>query len=170
MPKLRHIDNPGDARFVTFSCFQWHPYLSTAWAKNTVLQGLAHLRTERNVSILGWVLMPEHVHLVLRPPEGARLGDLLGRFKSWTSRQILNSPGFTGRMVHRNDGKRALWQRRCYDHNCRTPQEVRVKIEYCHKNPVRRSLVENPSKWLWSSYNWYSREGPVVLEIDGFDL
>jgi putative transposase len=114
--------------------------------------------------------MPEHVHLVLLPPDGLGLGDAMGRFKSWTARQILNDPEFRGIVLQRNDGSPALWQRRCYDHNCRTPEATNQKVEYCHYNPVRRGLVDHPSKWPWSSYNWYRDEEEVVLGIDGIEI
>jgi putative transposase len=114
--------------------------------------------------------MPEHVHLVLLPPWGLKLGEAIGHFKSWSSRRILNDPEFKAAVQYRNDGRRALWQRRCYDHNCRTFEAVRQKIEYCHKNPVTRGLVDHPSEWPWSSYNWYRGKGPIVLEIDGMEM
>ncbi len=170
MPSLRHFDDLGTARFVTFTCYRRHRYLVTTPARTILLQGLVHLRMQRHIQILGWVLMPEHVHLVLLPPDGLSLGDAIGRFKSWTARQILSAPEFRGVVLRRNDGSPALWQRRCYDHNCRHPQVARQKIEYCHQNPVRRGLVDHPSKWPWSSYNWYRGEGPIVLEIDGLNM
>ncbi len=167
MPRLRHFDTLGTARFVTFTCYHRYRYLTTTSAREVLIQGLVHLRTLRKVRILGWVLMPEHVHLVLLPPGGLRLGDAIGRFKSWTARQILNAREFKAAVQYRNDGKRALWERRCYDHNCRTPEAVLQKIEYCHMNPVRRGLVDHPSEWSWSSYNWCRGEGPILLSIDG---
>ena len=114
--------------------------------------------------------MPEHLHMVLIPPDDLRLGDAIGRFKSWTARQVIDSAMLSGEPPCRGDGRRALWQRRCYDHNCRRVEDVRQKIEYCHKNPVVRGLVDSPSKWVWSSYNWYRGEGRIVLDIDGLEL
>ncbi|MBU0984105.1 MAG: transposase [candidate division Zixibacteria bacterium] len=170
MPRLRHYDNLGTARFVTFTCFRRHRYLTTQIARDIVLAGVSHLRSYRHIRILGWVVMPEHVHLVLMPPDGCALGDAIGRFKAWTSRKILSDPAYTGRVLRRDDGRRALWQRRCYDHNCRTQDVVREKINYCHLNPVKRELVRHPSDWPWSSYNWYRGEGQIVLAIDGLEL
>jgi putative transposase len=169
MPRLRHLDALGTTRFVTFTCYRRHQYLTTDLARQVLIQGLVHLRMQRDVRILGWVLMPEHVHFVLLPPEGLRLGEAMGRFKNWTARQILSASEFKGVVLYRNDGRRALWQRRSYDHNCRTPEVVRQKIEYCHKNPVRRGLADCPSEWPWSSYNWYRHEGLILLDIDGIE-
>ncbi len=170
MPKLRHFDNLGTARFITFTCYRRYRYLTTLLSRTILLEGLTHLRTYRHIRVFGWVLMPEHVRLVLRPPDQCDLGDAIGRFKAWTSRAILNAPAFRDKVLLRSDGRRALWQRRCYDHNCRTPEDVREKIAYCHKNPVRRGLAAHPSDWPWSSYNWYQGEGRIVLEIDRLTL
>lgn len=113
--------------------------------------------------------MPEHVHLVLHPPLGLELGRVIGQMKARSAHRIIQSCG-TGRVVlKRANGTHGVWQRRCYDYNCRTTDEVREKIEYCHKNPVRRGLVVSMSDWPWSSYRWYAGKGDIVLDMDGFE-
>jgi len=170
MTRLRHFDNLGDARFVTFTCFGRRQYLTNPVARKVVLQGLDYLRNQRQVRVLGWVIMPDHLHLVLLPPDPVKLGEVIGRFKSWTAQQILSALRPAGAVKCRDDGSPAMWQRRCYDYNCRTPEAVRQKINYCHNNPVTRGLVDEPSQWPWSSCNWYRGESEVLLEIDGIEL
>jgi putative transposase len=170
MPKLRHFDDSGVARFVTFTCFRRHGYLSTAQTRQTVIQALVFTRVKKGIQILGWVIMPEHMHLVLAPPPGVKLGDAIGRLKHWTARHILKQIRDRSFVLQRGDGSPAVWQRRCYDHNCHTIDSVRQKIGYCHTNPVRRGLVDEPGRWPWSSYNWYRDEEPVLLDIDGIKL
>jgi putative transposase len=68
------------------------------------------------------------------------------------------------------EGRLVFWQIRCYDHNCRTPEIVREKIEYCHKNPVVRGLVSDPAEWSCSSYNWYAGCENVPLSMDEADF
>lgn len=166
MTRLRHYDNLGTARFVTFSCYQRHPYFSDDNNIDLLLSEIASLRTRQNVKILEYVIMPEHVHLVLLPPDGMKLGPVLGQMKARTSMAIRkNSPTLT-----RSTGQSAVWQRRCYDHNCRLPATVTEKINYCHKNPVNRGLVNDSGEWPWSSYNWYQGKKVVSIEIDGFNL
>jgi len=169
MTKLRHFDGFGTARFITFTCYRRRRLLTTPATRWTIVNGLHHLRTERGIRILAWVIMPEHVHFVLLPPDSEELGRELGRFKSWTARQIIDAGEVRTAIAKRNTGHAAVWQRRCYDHNCRTVETVKEKIAYCHANPVKRRLVSSPELWLWSSYNWYQGEGRVVLEIDGIE-
>jgi len=131
------------------------------------------MREKHNIKILGYVLMPEHVHLVLHPPEGLRLGVVVGQLKAYSARAVLAAWSKQGisvpqQLVIENGGfrKHALWQRRCYDHNCRTVEKVREKINYCHNNPVSRGLVSEPGEWPWSSYRWYAGRRDVPLIID----
>ncbi len=74
MTKLRHYDNLGTARFITFSCYRRYPVLRQDFALSVVVEQLAAIRKEHNIQLLGYVLMPEHIHLVLNPPDGVRLG------------------------------------------------------------------------------------------------
>jgi len=66
--------------------------------------------------------------------------------------------------------KYQIFERRCYDHNCRTVEIVKEKILYCHKNPVTRGLVTSPEDWEWSSYRWYQGERDVPLAMDEVEL
>ena len=110
--------------------------------------------------LMGYVIMPEHVHLVLLPPEKMKLGLVIREIKSKMAREYF--------ALVRNDimGTRIFWQKRCYDHNCRSAASVREKINYCHNNPVRRGLVSDPADYEWSSYNWYKGETDVPLAMD----
>ena len=170
MTRLRHFDNLGTTRFVTFSCFRHHPFVKEHFAREILIQGLEHLRVRRHVRIIRWVVMPDHVHLVLLPSVDVRLGPAIGQLKSWTSQQILRSSELRQPVLCRDDGSPAVWERRCYDHNCHNEEVVRTKVEYCHNNPVRRGLVKHASDWPWSSYNWYRGEGKMLLEIDGMAM
>jgi len=173
MTRLRHSDDLGTARFVTFSCYRRYPLLNEDIAALSVLNELGAMRAEHNIGILGYVLMPDHVHLVLHPPDGIRLGIVIGQMKARVARAILATWSDQGipvpeQLVVKDGGcrKHALWQRRCYDHNCRTPDAVREKINYCHNNPVNRGLVSEPGEWRWSSYRWYVGKRDVPLPID----
>ena len=173
MTRLRHYDNLGTARFVTFSCYRRYPLLNEDTAALLFLIELGAIRTEHNIRILGYVLMPDHVHLVLYPPEEIRLGVVIGQMKARIVRAILAAWSERGspvpeQLVVKNGGcrKHVIWQRRCYDHNCRTAEAVREKINYCHNNPVHRGLVSEPGEWRWSSYQWYAGKCDVPLAID----
>lgn len=169
MPKLRHFDHLDTVRFVTFSCFRRHPYLLFAAACDSVVSELAKVRRQKTIRILGWVLMPDHVHLVVRPTGPGQLGRIVGQMKARAARSVISKVA-PEQCCRRADGHIAIWERRCYDHNCRTIEDALEKIRYCHYNPVKAGLVECAEDWPWSSCRWYIGRTDLELEIDGLDL
>ena len=177
MPRLRHYDRLGTARFITFTCYHRRQLLTDTETIQTFVECLGEVARTRAVLILGWVVMPEHVHLVLRPPDDVAVGEFVGELKSRSARTILRRWKERGMAQLRaltkprtQPVRYQFWQGRCYDHNCRTSDAVREKISYCHNNPVKRGLVAESGEWRWSSYNWYAGVDPVVLEIDGMEV
>lgn len=167
MPKLRHFDNLGTARFITFSTYRRRPVLLADEACKTLASEINRMRLDLNIKLLGYVFMPDHVHLVLFPPDGSELGKIIGQAKARSARFIGRISGLKGELLNGGDKPSIrVWQLRCYDHNCRSPLATREKIEHCHKNPVTRGLVKEPGEWRWSSYNWYKGVSSVPLEID----
>ena len=117
--------------------------------------------------------MPEHVHLVLLPPDNIKLGPIIGQLKSKSALASIAymqkySPELLLKITFKREGtlRRIFWQKRCYDHNCRSTKTVMEKINYCHKNPVIRELVQSPEDWTWSSYNWYNGKKDVPIQMD----
>jgi len=163
--RLHHYDDLGTARFVTFSCFMRAPSLTLSNAMVILARELDRARQTHGFLLLGYVFMPDHVHLVLLPPEGMKLGQVVGEIKSRSARAY-----FATVPIGPPDAAHVFWQRRCYDHNCRTLETVCEKIRYCHNNPVRRGLVADASDWVWSSYNAYLGKADVPLVVEAIPL
>jgi len=171
--KLRHFDHDGRARFITFSTYHHLPVLSNALFRGIVVDAIDEGRRTFGFRLLAYVVMPDHVHLVIIPPIDSDVGYLVGEIKRLSARSIHTAlkgkeSDLSANLVVERGGRRrfALWQRRCYDHNCRTDESVWEKVTYCHNNPVRRGLVDDPAKWCWSSYCWYQGHPGSLLEID----
>ncbi len=145
-------------RFTTFSCYRRLPFLRDDRACIQFLQVLSELRQTNSFKLYGYVLMPEHVHLVLHPQEGEKAGLLIGQLKGVTSRRFFQ--------LHHGNDKHVFWNKRCYDNSCRTTEDVKQKIEYCHNNPVKRGLITQPNEWKWSSFNWYNGKRNELIEMD----
>jgi len=163
--RLRHYDNLGSVRFTTFSTFRREPTFMTDSVRRLFVQHLSAMRDSHRFKLLGYVVMPEHIHLVFWPTDDCMAGRMIGELKSRFARDY-----FAWQPVGGHNDRRVFWQRRCFDHNCRTPHSVWQKIEYCHNNPVRRGLVGSPSDWKWSSYNWYHGVAEVPIAMDVVDL
>jgi len=174
MPKLRHYDKLNTARFVTFSCYRRHKLLLHSSTIEVFLEELARIRSEKRVRIFGYVVMPEHVHLVLHVPDTLKLGSVIAQLKSRSASRIISNRilQLSDDCRMKRDGRErwAFWQPRCYDHNCRSNETLLEKIKYCHNNPVKRGLVTEPGMWRWSSYNWYIGDRDVPLEMDRLDI
>ena len=177
MTQLRHFDHLNTARFVTFSCYHRFRLLASPPVIRVFLEELDGVRNRHGLKLHGYVVKPEHVHLVLWPPDAVKLGVVIGQLKSLSARRMLPilraQRGTTlDRLEVRRNGESRLvvWQIRCYDHNCWTPEIVREKIKYCHKNPVVRGLVSDPGAWRWSSYNWYVGCTDVPITMDEADF
>ena len=164
MPKLRHYDDLGTARFVTFSCYRKMEFLADANARSLLIMQIDMARFKHGFKLWGYVIMPDHVHLVIMPPKNMKLGLVIREIKSKMAREYFAQ-------ASPNVGvTRVFWQKRCYDHNCRSAGTVREKIIYCHNNPVKRGLVRHPGEYRWSSYNWYAGQRDVPLALDEFQL
>lgn len=173
MPQLRHYDGYGTARFITFSCYQRWQLIIRDDIRLAILRQVDVVRIKFQFKLLAYVLMPEHVHLVLHPKEPTAIGKVIGQIKSLAARQIVeilqseNNPVLRKLGAFRdNRANHAIWLPRCYDHNCRTTETTIEKINYCHWNPVRRGLVASPADWRWSSYSYYGESCDAPIEID----
>jgi putative transposase len=133
------------------------------------------MRRRFSIRIYGYVVMPEHVHLLVSEPDQKTLADAMHYIKiSFAKRfrahpriphptvpQLMTVPQVRGRSVAPNlgspDGRlekdtTRFWQARYYDRNVRNEEELTVKLRYLHRNPVKRGLIKTPADWKWSSF------------------
>jgi len=166
-----------DVHCLTFSTFQRRPFFLGKRPPYWYLKVLARARQECPFHLFAYVIMPEHVHVVLQPLPGVAIRRVLWYLKRPMTTRVLrwvrrHRPDFLPRLAHmRPSGKIAhrFWLRGGgYDRNLRSPSDVHEKIRYIHANPVRRGLVEHPEDWPWSSAaEWISgRKGPVPIDWD----
>ncbi|HTV58662.1 MAG TPA: transposase [Verrucomicrobiae bacterium] len=152
MPQgLRRFYGCRHLHFITFSCYQRLPLLGAPEARNFLLQILAETRQRLVFTLAGYVVMPEHVHLLIGEPEignPSKVVQILKQRVSCTLRK--NSVGAL------NPAIRSFWHTRFYDFNIWSLKKKNEKLHYLHFNPVKRGLVENPEDWEWSSYRFYS--------------
>jgi putative transposase len=123
----------------------------------------------------GYVIMPEHAHLLIWPREGVEIRAILQSLKLPVAQRAIRwlkeqAPRFLARLLDvQPDGKRAyrFWQRGGgYDRNMRSTRDTHEKLHYIHKNPVRRKLVARPEDWPWSSARAWATGVDEPLKID----
>ena len=177
MVRLRHYDDLDTARFVTFSCYRRYRLLVSEKTRTIILEEIDALRRKYGFHLLGYVIMPTHVHLVIIPKSSVELGRAIGELKSRSARRILNHLRLQNSSVLNKlkiqaggETRYHLWEKRCYDHNCRSEETVIEKINYCHMNPVCAGSVADPAEWRWSSYGAYQGMPGGLIEIDTIEL
>ena len=151
---LKRFQQTNQLHFVTFSCYKRQPFLTSKTAKDIVQQILEETRQQQNLRIAAYVLMPEHVHLLTNEPKTNTLAVFLQILKQRTSRE-LKSPD-----------QKQFWQRRYYDFNVSSPEKFIEKLQYIHRNPVKRGLVSHPENYRWSSFNHYATGEPGPIQIE----
>ena len=149
---LKRLQNEGDLHFITFSCHDRLPYLATPKPKHVIEDMLETLRARHHFAILGYVLMPEHVHLLMTEPKIGAVASTLRVLKGETSKLLRGT-------------RKHFWQPRYYDFNVFTEAKRIEKLQYMHHNPVARGLVERPEDWPWSSFFAYATREPCPITI-----
>jgi putative transposase len=147
---LKRYQTGGSDHFLTFSCYRRLPLLDNDSARTLFLQELERLRVRHQFCISGYVLMPEHIHMLVSEPKANTLAITLNVLKHETSQRLKAS-------------HKQFWQRRYYDFNVLTQHKFTEKLRYINRNPVERSLVDHPEDWPWSSYrHWLTGEQSLV--------
>ena len=138
--------------FVTFSCYRRLPLLGSKRARNVFVKVLGEVRAKFGVAVLGYVVMPEHVHLLITEPPNSTPSRFLQVLKQRVSRELRK------RRQKRAEGQLSLyfdsrpvalphfWQPRFHDFNVWSRQKQNEKIHYIHMNPVQRALVQHPKQ------------------------
>jgi|HubBroStandDraft_5_1064220.scaffolds.fasta_scaffold30504_1 putative transposase len=163
-----------DLHFVTFSCYHRQPLLSDA-RRDLFLQILERVRRRYRLVVLGYVVMPEHVHLLVSEPQRSTLSTVIQAVKLGLVRSLEGGgsiPTSRKRSEKRGTpaGRRHFWQARFYDFNVWTEKKRIEKLRYIHRNPVARGLVERPEQWKWSSFRWYLSGEPGPVRINDTDI
>jgi putative transposase len=161
MPKgLRRFYGGGDLHFITCSCYQRKPFLGSASRRDLFLKIFEQVRQKYEFQVVGYVVMPEHIHLLIGEPDDGTIAVIMQVLKQRVSHQFLS------RVRGQDTAPRSFWLPRSYDFNVFSQKKIAEKLDYMHWNPVKRGLVDSPEKWRWSSYRHYAlgEDGPVKIE------
>jgi putative transposase len=140
-PGLKRYRQEHHLHFISFTCFYRAAFLQTASARDMVVHTLERVRVWYGF----YVVMPEHVHLLISEPGRGSLALALQMLK-----QIVS-----GKLRRVACGE-PLWQGRYYDFNVWSDRKRVEKLSYIHENPVRRGLVERREDWRSSSFRHYA--------------
>ena len=150
---LNRFQKAESLHFLTFSCFHRLPLLQAPGVKESVEAVLEQTRARHRACVYAYVLMPEHIHLLVNEPPQILLSQFLKAVKQVTSRKLRGA-------------REKFWQDRYFDSNVHGEEHRSAVIRYIHRNPVVRGLVEKPENWPWSSFRHYASGLKGMIEIE----
>ena len=150
---LRRYQQTQQLHFITFSCYRRQPCLTTDRAKRMFEEALERARRKYGLLVFVYVVMPEHVHLLVSEPQRDLLSTAMQAIKQSVARRMIA-------------GREHFWQARYYDFNICSQLKINEKLRYMHRNPVKRGLVERPEDWPWSSFRHYLTGEIGAVEIE----
>ena len=171
----RNINEPGHAHELTFSCYHGYPFLSRDRTCEWLIESIHKARKAVDFAVWAWVIMPEHVHLIVYPRykvyDTAVIRRLIKEPVATNAIQYLKEhapewlPKITRMRGHKTEHH--FWQSGGgYDRNVTDGTTLIKMIDYIHMNPVRRGLVEFAHEWKWSSAAWFRDMSDVPLMPD----
>jgi len=159
--------------FITCSCYRRLPLFASARAKNLFAKILGEVRDRYGFALAGYVVMPNHVHLLISEPAKGTPSTIMQVLKQRVSRRLRHKPRRRASSQQLKlpfrDSLQPLprfWQYRFYDFNVWSQTKFVEKLHYMHMNPVKRNLVAHPRDWPWSSFSFYSKKEPGLIRID----
>src|SRR5437868_4578462 len=154
---LKRFHQSKQSHFITFSCYRRLPRFERERIRDFFVESLERTRERYRLRVFGYVVMPEHVHLLVSEPEVGVLSTAIQALKVSVAQLAIRRFG---------QSLAPFWQKRYYDHNVRDARSFVIKLRYIHRNPVTRGLCKEPAQWKWSSFRHYASADPGPVEIE----
>lgn len=169
----KDFETHGDVYFITSTVVGFINVFDYTPASDIFVECLRFCQARRDFTLLAWVLMPNHFHLVTKRAENKSISEIIGNLKRYTARQI-------GRLCEDREMRQvldrvrqagscepgkgtAIWKPRFDSLVIISGDTLRQKIKYTHANPARKHLVQEPWQWHYSSAAAY-------MGMDGIDV
>jgi putative transposase len=174
---LRKFDDNSYAHFITTNTYRNHPFFRDERLSQILLDELGFYSAKLGFALIGYVIMPDHVHLLLwwdseeKPELG--ISNIVGRIKTMTSKrakrylfyggvEYVDRLADVGQPIQRPF---RLWQPGFYDFNIFSEEKLLEKLNYIHNNPVSAGLVLSPDDYEWSSYRLYFSDEHKITTV-----
>ena len=151
---LKRFHESRQLHFLTFSCYHRRPKFGSTASRTVFESALERVRQQHRLCVYGYVVMPEHIHLLVNEPEHGTLAQAMQSLKQGVARR----PALRA--------ADPFWQARYYDFNLWSERKFVGKLRYIHRNPVMRGLVARPEDWVWSSFRHYLNGEAGLVEIE----
>lgn len=173
------IRNQQAIHFVTFSVVYWIGIFSRQIYKNILVDNLNYCIKEKGLTIYAWVVMSNHLHLLIQSKEG-NLSKIIRDYKSFTSKNLIKAikenPQESRKewmlwmfeqaaRNHKRNSNYQIWTHDNHPEELESNKFLDQKMNYIHENPVRAGIVQNTEDYLYSSASDYAGvKGFVKIE------
>lgn len=162
--------------FLTVTLVDWVDVFSRPIYKHIIVDSLKYCQLEKGLEIYAWVLMSNHLHMIVGAAEGFVVSDIVRDFKKYTSKTIVKA-------IKNENESRKEWMLNRFEYAGRNDSKIKdfkfwqdgndaqeiylydyfmQKLNYIHQNPVRAELVEEPHHYLYSSARNYAGENGLL--------
>ncbi len=172
-----------EVHFWTINCYRQLDFFWSDSMKKIAVGSLRALQRRFGICLIGYVVMPDHVHVLLyphrrgsgKPVPVSTLARLFRKSVEHHGRNRLRAVWERqGRLwteplnawARGRLGTDAIWDKRATDFVVGREETLLEKLNHCHRNPVRRGLVRAPGEWAWSSFRYDEWEASRVLPMD----
>jgi len=150
--------------FITMTVVRWIDLFTKSSYCDIIIKNLNFCRKEKDLKVFSYVIMPNHIHLILQNLD-SKLNYILRDFKSYCAKEIIQKlkderstrSRWMLRLMkeeaskYRKDQNFMIWQRTNHPTELSWNAIYDQKEEYIHANPVAAGLVTNPEFWTYSS-------------------
>lgn len=160
MSNYRRAKVEGGTYFITQVTYGRKPWLCDELPRQILRQAIQSVRKDYPFSIDGFVLLPDHFHLLMTLPEGDRhFSERMRRIKTFVTRKIGHLAQFQDEptLSREKRGEKYIWQRRFWEHCIRDEQDFENHLQYIHYNPVKHKLCDRPEDWQFSTIHRYDK-------------
>jgi REP element-mobilizing transposase RayT len=164
--------------FVTMTVVDWIDLFTKVIYKDIIINSLKHCQTKKGLEIYGWVIMTNHLHMIISSSNNS-LSSIMRDFKKHTSLEIKDA------ITHSNESRKKwmmerfvaagtlnsnnddfqLWQQNNHPLVLNNPEIAHQKLDYIHYNPVEAGFVLLPEDYLYSSAKDYYTTTKGLLDI-----
>ncbi|MBZ0098738.1 MAG: transposase [Taibaiella sp.] len=161
--------------FITCTIVQWVDVFSRREYADIIVNSLKYCREHKGLEIFAWVIMSNHIHLIISCKEGYNLSDILRDFKKYTATQIVHAIEGNPRESRKNwllwllrqDDSISFWQKDNHAEEITSSAFYNTKLDYIHQNPVRAGIVDKEDEYIYCSARMlYTGQG--LLDLDAY--
>ena len=159
-------------QFFTATILEWKHLLKEDDFKDIIIDSLQFLKKEGSIVVYGFVIMPNHIHLIWQIQDGFKQGNIQMRFLKFTAQQMKfrlidsNNSRLPNFLVEAKDRQYQFWERNALSIDLWSPKVFMQKLDYIHNNPLQGKwqLARFPEDYKYSSAKFYK------MGIDEFGL